>query len=123
KKERESARKDKPFTHAKGVTASGWINPQTGDMHLEDYCRGLLTSRFNDDEGLRFLIWAYQKHLNQDKALDKFESLAKELMQGDEPYLTKDHWTVFCKAEAGNIEAIQRLVRANPFSNPFALCS
>ncbi|MEW6162576.1 MAG: hypothetical protein AB1606_04600 [Nitrospirota bacterium] len=42
KKERESARKDKPFTHAKGVTASGWINPQTGDMHLEDYCRGLL---------------------------------------------------------------------------------
>lgn len=94
----------------------GFVNQESGDISLKDYCEQLQKSEFNNDEGLRLLVDHYKEAINQYEtaALCSLFEIASRATEGEDPYISREFYTTLQNAMKGELEAVQRLVRLNP---------
>lgn len=109
-KKKKSSKKStlQPFSdYVRADGIGGFINPKTNDLPFEIYLEGEKQNPATESEKLKVLVRSYKA-----KGLTHFWDVAREFLSSG--YLTKEEWGILCDAEAGNIRAVQLLVKANP---------
>lgn len=112
-----AGKKRNPFNNLTAKPIAGFTNPKTGEIPAKEFCKQLKESQFRNDEALRFLTDTYFDTIGKQKLFNAEAvcfSAAGDMMQGNDPYLTKKHYNILSKAYNGDIGAIQTLIQANP---------
>lgn len=115
KVKKKQNRDSEAFTDFCMTRIVGFSDSITGDIPInniiEQYKDGM-----HHDEGLTLFIEDYLSKFSEIKDIAEatFWNRLNELSESDNPYLTKKQFKTLTEAYAGNIDAIAKLVRAEP---------